>query len=141
MQYTEEQKLKAVKEVLNLVREGESFRASIRILSKEDEFPVGETVRRWISDSDDLSMQYAHACEEREDFLFDQILSISDETGNDKIYLEDREVTDNEAIQRSKLRVDSRKWVLSKMNKVRFGDSIQQDVKVTQEQPLFPDVK
>ena len=62
---------------------------------------------------------YTRACEERHDALFEEIIEIADETENDKV----KGVLNSEAIQRSKLRVDARKWVLSKMNPKKYGDS------------------
>ena len=139
MKYSEEEKIKSVEEVLELIREGKSFRESVRVLSEHNTFPTRDTVKKWIDGSLDLLSQYARACEDREDLFFDEIISIADETVNDKIYKDDGEITDNEAIQRSKLRVDVRKWALSKMNRAKYGDSVQQEITVAQEQPLFPD--
>ena len=77
--------------------------------------------------------QYAHAREAREDFIFEEILVIADETENDTAVIslgDDIEVTkvNNEAIQRSKLRVDTRKWMLGKMNSKKYGEKIQQEL-------------
>jgi hypothetical protein len=53
---------------------------------------------------------------------------IADETSGDKRSVNDeKEITDNEAIQRSKLRVDARKWVLSRMNPKKYGDRLNVD--------------
>ena len=51
--------------------------------------------------------------------MFEEIIEIADESENDKV----NGVLNSEAIQRSKLRVDARKWALSKMNPKKYGDS------------------
>ena len=57
------------------------------------------------------------------------VVSISDESSQDKIANEDgTERTDSEAIQRSKLRVDTRKWAMSKLAPKKYGDKITQEV-------------
>lgn len=69
--------------------------------------------------------RYARACEDRADLIADEILTISDNTGGDIITLPDgREVVDNAVIQRDRLRVDSRKWLLSKLQPKKYGDKI-----------------
>lgn len=77
-----------------------------------------------IKDKDKLQ-RYARACDDRADLIADEILSISDNTGNDMITLPDgREVVDNAVVQRDRLRVDSRKWLLSKLQPKKYGDKI-----------------
>ena len=76
-----------------------------------------------------LDEHYARACEARAEAIFDEILEIADESSNDieQIDLGDGMVSEkvnHEAIQRSKLRVDARKWALSKMNPKRFGEKL-----------------
>lgn len=71
------------------------------------------------------SERYARACEIRAENIFEDILNIADDNSNDT-YIDDNgiERTDNDVIQRSKLRVDARKWVLAKMAPKKYGDKI-----------------
>ena len=60
--------------------------------------------------------------------LAEQILEISDDVSSDYTELEDgRKVIDHEAIQRSRLRVDTRKWLASKLYPKRYGDRVDVD--------------
>jgi hypothetical protein len=78
-----------------------------------------------LDNNEALSKQYARACEERADKEFEDILSIADNSGNDKVTNDNGdEVVDNEAIARDRLRVDARKWRLSKMLPKKYGDKI-----------------
>jgi len=56
--------------------------------------------------------------------------------GDETYNVEDREVTN-----RSRLRVDSRKWLASKLNPKKYGDKLELDGNIRVEQPFFPDVK
>ena len=76
-----------------------------------------------------FASQYARAREDQAEFYLDEIIAISDESAQDKIANEDgTERTDSEAIQRSKLKVDTRKWVMSKLAPKKYGDKIQQEI-------------
>ena len=63
--------------------------------------------------------RYARATEERADLLAEEILSIADNGSN----------ADNVIVQRDRLRIDSRKWLLSKLQPKKYGDKL--DVGVT----------
>lgn len=64
----------------------------------------------------EFSVHYARAMEARADTLFDQIADIAD---ND----------DPEAdVQRDRLRVDARKWVVSKMLPKKYAERITQEI-------------
>jgi len=73
----------------------------------------------------DLVNQYAQAMTNRADVIFEEILSISDDGTNDT-YVNELGVltTNHDHIQRSRLRVDSRKWMLSKMLPKKYGDKL-----------------
>lgn len=70
--------------------------------------------------------QYARACEIRQDFLFDEILDISDDSVDDLLGVNEHghRMENKEFVNRSKLRVDARKWALSKMNPKKYGDKV-----------------
>ena len=72
-----------------------------------------------------FSEQYARAREAQADKLAEESLQIADD-GRSDTYLdaEGNEKTDNEAIQRSRLRVDTRKWLASKMAPKKYGDKV-----------------
>ena len=62
----------------------------------------------------EYSQQYEIAMERRADAIFDEIVDISDGE-----QLEDGEKPDT---QRDRLRIDARKWVVSKMLPKKYGD-------------------
>ena len=75
--------------------------------------------------------RYARACEARAETIFEDILDISDDSSNDTFTDENGvERTNNEVIARSRLRVDARKWMLSKLQPKKYGDKLEVDANV-----------
>jgi len=103
---------------------------SLRNICKSEHLPSIATVRTWLfkADSGDAEYapflsQYARAREEQADHYADEIIEISDYTAADVIIdAEGVPRLNIDAIQRAKLRVDSRKWVASKLKPKRYGD-------------------
>ncbi len=75
--------------------------------------------------ADERADAYARAREAGWKAIADECLSISDDGSNDTYTDEDGKVrTDHDVIARSKLRVDTRKWMLSKMLPKVYGDAV-----------------
>ena len=62
------------------------------------------------------------------ELLAAEILEISDDSSNDWMAREGRIVPDHENVQRSRLRVDSRRWLLSKLMPRKYGDRITAEI-------------
>jgi len=74
----------------------------------------------WLGSHEDI---YAGAREARADKLAEDIITIADDTSRDTYIDENgKERTDSEVVARSRLRVDSRKWLASKMLPKKYGD-------------------
>jgi hypothetical protein len=71
----------------------------------------------WLDANELFAKQYARACNIRQEILFEEILEISDDSSKDHTPF-----TGGVVVQRDKLRADSRKWILSKMNPKKYGD-------------------
>ena len=113
------------KRILRGVESGKSLRAMLR----QDNMPSNEVFYKWIDKDEDKAKQYACAKEERALHMFEDMLDISDDTGEDEIELSDgRRVTNHHKINRDKLRVDTRKWALAKMLPKLYSDKHLVDV-------------
>lgn len=78
---------------------------------------IGITLwKEWLSDDDDLAARYVRAKEAQMELMADEILTIAD----------DREEDANSR----RVRVDSRKWLLSKLMPKKYGDKLNVDAKV-----------
>jgi hypothetical protein len=70
--------------------------------------------------------QYTCARTERADYIFEECMDIADESEND---IDENGQLDQEAIQRAKLRIDTRKWMLGKMQPKKYGEKIDIEMK------------
>lgn len=100
----------------------------MRKISRDDDMPVLTTIFRWIGQYPEFKQQYEISMEQRTEALFEEILEIADDTSRDTIETETGEKANAEWISRSRLRVDARKWMLSKMVPKKYGDKITQEV-------------
>lgn len=92
------------------------------------------TLFEWLAKYESFASLYARAKEIAMEGLADEIMEISDDITKDKIDVlsDEGEVlfqrTNHEAINRSRLRVDTRKWLMSKLAPKKWGDRTQHDV-------------
>lgn len=101
---------------------------SLRSVCDLDGMPAWSTVFKWIREHDEFSKQYTKAKEESADALVEEILDIADNSTNDWMEVND---PDNpwyrfnwDHYQRSRMRVDVRKWIASKMKPKKYGDKL-----------------
>lgn len=77
----------------------------------------------WLDEDEDKKKRYARACEVRAEKIFEEILDIADDATKDEIITESGgKIENKEFVSRSRLKIDARKWVLSKMNPTKYGD-------------------
>lgn len=116
-----EKKEKAIRLILLELSNGKSLR---QILDNDNTLPARKTFYEWLANDKELSNHYASTCDLRADIIFDEMIEIADDTSNDTIYTEFSEKQNTEWINRSRLKIDTRKWILSKMNPKKYGDKI-----------------
>jgi hypothetical protein len=100
---------------------------SLRKICLSDDMPHAATVCRWLAENEPFREQYAHARDAQADTLADEILDIADDGTNDWMSDKDDEegtTYNGDAVQRSKLRVDARKWLASKLKPKKYGEKI-----------------
>lgn len=106
---------------------------SLRAVCSEDGMPNRDTVSTWvINDIEGFSGQYAKARDIALDMMADEILEIADTPQQGvKIKTDEagkNEVTTGDMIEHRRLRVDARKWYLSKLAPKRYGDKTEAEV-------------
>lgn len=120
-QYTAKQRKDLCEAILKRVAGGESLRS----VCADEDMPALTTANDWLH-SEEYGEHYARAREQRAEAMFEEILAISDDGSND--YIVDPETglerLNSEHVQRSRLRVDSRKWMLGKMQPKTYGDKL-----------------
>ena len=97
---------------------------SIKVLCKENHnFPNPDTIFTWKREKPEFSDLYARAKRDQIEVLVDEILDISDDRSED-YYTNNKEehVFDSEHVQRSRLKIDTRKWYAAKLAPKIYGD-------------------
>lgn len=85
--------------------------------------PHAACVLGWVREDEVLSQQYARSRELGYALLGDQLLDIADEA----IPITEAGATDSGAVAHQRLRIDTRKWQLSKMLPKLYGDKVTQE--------------
>lgn len=114
-------------EICSRIAEGQS----LRTICADEAMPGMRTVFQWLADHQEFQQQYARAREAQADAFAEEILEIADDASNDWMERLDEDSKsigwqlNGEHVQRSKLRVDSRKWLASKMAPKRYGEKLE----------------
>lgn len=109
--------LEIAEEILSRLATGESLRSICRTPG----MPTEAVVRGWVvDDRDGFAAPYARARDLGLDAMADEMLDISDEA----VGSTESGATDSGAVNRNRLRVDARKWYLSKLAPRRYGDKL-----------------
>lgn len=96
---------------------------SIRTISLDEDMPNASTIHAWVlEDKEGFSKHYARARDIQAEVMFDEILQIAD--GSDKVVDKGNEKKASAYAQNQKLRVDARKWYLSKVLPKKYGDKL-----------------
>lgn len=116
------------KTVCELIIEG----LSVREIAERDDMPSEKTIWTWISKYPEFLQGYTRAKETQADRFAEDIIEISDNGTNDWMDRRIEEGTivrtaDHEHINRSRLRVDARKWLMAKMAPKKYGEKVAVD--------------
>jgi hypothetical protein len=109
---------------------------ALRAVCRENaEFPSEAAIREWaLKDICGFAAQYARARDLGLDAMADELLEISDTPQMGQKVTEKasgEEVTTGDMIEHRRLRVDTRKWYLSKVAPKKYGDRTALDVSGT----------
>ena len=112
-------------ELCRRLAEGES----LRTICTDERQPSVRTVMNWLFDGEhkEFEQEYARARRVQAEMFAEEIIDIADDASGDTTTGKDGDgiVADRENIQRSRLRVDARKWIASKLLPKVYGDKIQ----------------
>ncbi|MEB5837032.1 ubiquitin carboxyl-hydrolase [Pantoea dispersa] len=99
--------------ICSLLADGESLRK----VCERPGMPNKATVFRWLAQHEEFRDQYAKATETRADAIFEEMFDIADEVAEESA-----------AVAKARLRIDTRKWALARMNPKKYGEKVTQDV-------------
>lgn len=84
---------------------------SLRRICLEDAMPSATSVFLWLTKYPEFAENYAKAQKERAEALYEEMFDIGDDVDPDPA-----------AVAKARLRVDTRKWALARMNPKKYGD-------------------
>ena len=97
---------------------------------------------RWLREKPEFCEQYTRAKEESADAMAEDILDIADDGTNDYMEVLDKDGecvgyrVNGEHVQRSRLRVESRKWLMAKMKPKKYGEKIDHNLGGQKDNPV-----
>ena len=98
---------------------------SLRKICESDDMPSKATVCTWLAQRQDFLDQYTRAREVQAEIMADEMLDIADDSTNDYMERESAKgvtiLVDHDHINRSRLRVDTRKWIAEKLLPKKYG--------------------
>jgi hypothetical protein len=128
-------------EILRRIAEGES----VLNISRSDHLPARSAIYAAIAADPEFRRDYEAALVSRFEFHADEILEIAYDARND--FMEKTAgdstswVENGEALRRSQLRVDARKWLLARMLPKKYGDRVSSEISGPNAGPIqFDDV-
>lgn len=99
-----------------------------KICKEYPSLPCVETIREWRHSNKEFSAMYARAKSDQMDYMAESILDIADDGRNDLMTVKhgnvEYEQENKEVSARSKLRVETRKWLMAKLAPNKYGDKI-----------------
>jgi len=100
-------------DICSLLADGESLRK----VCERPGMPNKATIFRWLAQHDEFRDQYAKATETRADAIFEEMFDIADNVAEEAA-----------AVGKARLRIDTRKWALARMNPKKYGDKVSQEI-------------
>ena len=113
--------LEIAKKICRLI--GTSNKGLKAICAENDDLPSHTTVFEWRLDHDEFADLYTRAKCAQVEYLVDEIITISDDSSKDEHITEaGKKACNAEYLNRSRLRVDTRKWIAAKLAPRLYGD-------------------
>ena len=120
----------AMFEICERVADGET----VRQIAADERMPSASTIYLTLANNQGFSEQYARAREAQLERWEDEMLEIADDATND--YVEKRnkdgstfQAVDHDHVTRSKVRIDTRKWLMAKRMPKKYGERIDHTVR------------
>ena len=107
---------------------------SLREICRDEAMPGASTVFQWLAKHEKFAEQYARAKSAGIEALAEDILEIADDATNDWMERNGEKgesigwQLNGEAVRRSQIRIDARKWLLSKLAAKKYGDRVEQSI-------------
>lgn len=97
---------------------------SLRSIARESGIPTLTTIFEWLGSKPEFAEQYARAKDAQADAMSEDILEIADE-----LPAMTEKGIDSADVANRRLRIDTRKWLASKLKPKKYGDKLEQEIK------------
>jgi len=101
---------------------------SLKSICADESMPSVSSIFKYLKDNEEFAELYARAREAKAELLAEEILDIADDGSNDLMTIvkgdSSYDIENKEVTNRSKLRVDARKWLAAKMMPRKYGDKL-----------------
>jgi hypothetical protein len=99
----------------------------LRAICSQPDMPARTTVLRWLEEQPGFRTRYQYAREALLDWYGEEILKIAFDDSGDLIVDGDRVMSGHHVVQRARLKVDTLKWIMSKLGPKKWGDRPESD--------------
>lgn len=98
---------------------------SLTAICRRPEMPAYRSVMAWLDRYPEFAQKYARARDLQADIAADETIEIADDASRDTITDADGKTSvDHEHINRSRLRVDTRKWYAGQLKPKKYGNKL-----------------
>lgn len=103
-------------------------------IGRDPKMPTERTIFRWLAADDKFCQRYTRAKEVSAEFMAEEMLDIADNASNDWMERNDKDghsvgwQINGEAVNRSRLRLDTRKWLMEKLKPKKYGQTTKVDL-------------
>ena len=111
------------------IAEGET----VREIGASQDMPSARTIYLTLASDEAFSQQYARSREAQLIRWEDELIEIADDATNDWMERQNadgskQDVLNSENIQRARVRIDTRKWIMAKRLPKKYGDRVTQEI-------------
>ena len=104
---------------------------SVVSICSDPKMPAQSAFYKWMDSKPELVERYACARKSQANTIFDKMLNVAETTEigiTKKIKPEGEEITEGDMLGHRKLKIDTYKWILSKLEPKKYGEKIDIDM-------------
>ena len=98
---------------------------SLKSVCRDPKMPSVQTIYDWLNRYDEFLNKYRDARDKQLETYADEIIEIADDARNDWVEREGKNgkytILNNEHVLRSRLRIDTRKWIAERLKPKKYG--------------------
>ena len=110
-----------------------------RLCKENPHWPCFQTIYEWRLNQEGFGERYIKAKRSQVHLLIDECIDIADDTSQDTIIRQNKdgsesEICNSEYVNRSRLRIDTRKWMAARLEPTIYGEKMDSNHHVTLEE-------